>query len=172
MEVANLLGCSSEDISMEDSFIDAGIDSIMLAQLRVRLQDRLCVALEGTALMQNPSVEALAGHISRLPVTPAAAQSKVAPPSPVLEPSYTTHIPPSVSSNVIHEDVTIPNGVRLGDFVTIGKGTVLGPGRNCWQRRDWRGCGDWFVQPLGTILHCRRLSEIGLQHSNDFSLPH
>jgi len=28
---------------------------------------------------------------------------------------------------VIHPDVTIPNGVKLGDFVTIGKGAIIGP---------------------------------------------
>ena len=59
---------------------------------------------------------------------PAAAQSKVAPlpPARSLEASHTTNIPRSVSTVVIHEDVTVPNGVKLGDFVTIGRGTVLG----------------------------------------------
>eukprot|EP00930_Biecheleria_cincta_P054812 TRINITY_DN41211_c0_g1_i1.p1 TRINITY_DN41211_c0_g1~~TRINITY_DN41211_c0_g1_i1.p1 ORF type:complete len:1928 (-),score=287.72 TRINITY_DN41211_c0_g1_i1:320-6103(-) len=116
-EVAELLDCNTADLHEKVSFVDAGLDSIMLSQLRTRLQDRMAVSIDGSALMQHPSIAALVAHLGI--VTPSPAPPKQA--------SRITDMPASVSTLVVHEDVTIPNGVKLGDFVTIGKGTVLGP---------------------------------------------
>eukprot|EP00928_Gymnodinium_smaydae_P010354 TRINITY_DN13896_c0_g1_i1.p1 TRINITY_DN13896_c0_g1~~TRINITY_DN13896_c0_g1_i1.p1 ORF type:complete len:420 (-),score=8.45 TRINITY_DN13896_c0_g1_i1:69-1292(-) len=114
---------------MSDSFTDAGLDSIMLSELRTKVQDRLNINLDGTALMQNPSVSALAAHVTPLlSVSAPCATTVSSMPTaqcPGLVPRQS--IPLSVQTVFVDEDVTIANGVKLGAFVTIGKGSVLHP---------------------------------------------
>jgi acyl carrier protein len=112
-ELAELLDCKAADVDMEDSFVDAGVDSIMLSQLRTRLQDRLGMAFEASALMQNPSVAALAAHIS--PFMPAVQQV-----SAVLAEELATLLD-CRSDDIIMEDSFIEAGIdsiMLGQFRT------------------------------------------------------
>ncbi|MEZ4454678.1 MAG: SDR family NAD(P)-dependent oxidoreductase [Nannocystaceae bacterium] len=91
---AAVLRCASADeIEVDQGFFQLGMDSLMSAQLRARLQEDLAAALPATAVFEHPTVEKLArfvdgalfgdaGGASTAPGAPGAASgaTEEAPP--------------------------------------------------------------------------------------------
>jgi acyl transferase domain-containing protein len=76
--VAAVLRCGGpEEVALDEGFFQLGMDSLMSAQLRARLQDGLATTLPATAVFEHPTVERLARWIEGA-LFPAAAEPEAA----------------------------------------------------------------------------------------------
>jgi len=78
---ADVLGLRVAAVGPELGFFDMGMDSLMAAALRSRLQASLELPLPATLTFNYPSVKALAEHLLELiePAAPAIAAEAAAP---------------------------------------------------------------------------------------------
>jgi acyl transferase domain-containing protein/SAM-dependent methyltransferase len=62
-QVARILGVDERDVSLHESFMDMGIDSVALVQWIGDLSQRMNAQLSPTLLFKHRNIEALAGHL-------------------------------------------------------------------------------------------------------------
>ena len=72
--VADLLNIGVNEVDAQKGFFDHGMDSVMAAELRARIESECGVRIRSTAAFDHPSVDALAEHVLTL-LAPATSVS-------------------------------------------------------------------------------------------------
>jgi acyl carrier protein len=111
--VAEALHLEADDVPTNRGLLELGLDSLMMLQLRGRLEQALGLRLEPAALFSHPTIERLAEHVlQRLGETPAA-EKRTALPTPSQPP------PPVAGSDFLNalEAMDESQAIRLNEEI-------------------------------------------------------